>query len=93
MHNHCQGGCCRQEGKSESGTVSIGQGGVLVFQIEAGAEVSRDGCNAALNRQAAISPQRESYPWRIRLDPIHDNAPTSCWNTGPNESTCYVKRP
>ena len=91
-HRHCEGPCCREQGKSESGTVSV-ERGTLVFQIRTGMEVSRDGCNAGLNRQAAISPHRESYgDWNINRNPVHNNAPTLCWNTAPNESTCYVKR-
>jgi hypothetical protein len=54
--------------------------------------MARDGCNAALNRQAAIRPHRESYDWSITPNPNHNNAPTLCWNTGPKEATCYIKR-
>lgn len=91
-HRHCEGACCREQGKSESGTVSV-ERGELVFQIKSGMEVSRDGCNAGPDRQSAISPHRESYgDWNIYRNPVHDNALTLCWNTAPNESTCYVKQ-
>ena len=91
-HRHCEGACCREEGKSESGTVSIEQG-ALVFQVKTGTEIARDGCNAQFNRQAAISPHRESYSaWNINHNPAHNNAPTLCWSTAANEPVCYVKQ-
>lgn len=91
-HRHCEGTCCNEQGKSEQGTISVDKNGELVFQINSGTEMARDGCNARLNQQVAIKPHRESYNWSIRLNALHDNAPTLCWNTGPNEATCYIKR-
>jgi hypothetical protein len=90
-HRHCAGTCCNEQGKSENGTISV-ESGELVFQINSGTEMSRDGCNTRLNQQTAIKPHRESYNWSIRLNPNHDNAPTLCWNTGPHEATCYIKQ-
>lgn len=91
-HRHCEGTCCREQGKAENGTISVDESGQLVFQINSGTESAQDNCNARLNQQAAIKPHRESYPWSIRLNALHNNAPTLCWNTGPNEATCYIKR-
>lgn len=91
-HRHCEGACCNEQGKSESGTVSV-EGGELVFLIKAGTQMTREGCNARVNQQSAISPYRESYnSWSITPNPNHNNAPTLCWNTGPKEATCYIKR-
>jgi hypothetical protein len=90
-HRHCEGACCNEQGKSESGTISI-EGGELVFQIKTGTEMARDGCHAGVNQQSAIKPHRESYPWSIRLNPVHNNAPTLCWNTAPDKADCYIKQ-
>lgn len=91
-HRHCEGTCCNEQGKSESGAISVDENGDLVFQIKSGSEMVRDGCNAGANRQAAIKSHTETYPWSIRLNALHNNAPTLCWNTGPNEASCYIKQ-
>lgn len=91
-HRHCAGACCNEQGKSEYGTISVDKNGELVFQINSGTEMARDGCNAGANQQSAIKPHRESYPWSIRLNALHNNAPTLCWNTEPGKAVCYIKQ-
>ncbi|MDQ6653884.1 MAG: hypothetical protein M3Y84_14230 [Acidobacteriota bacterium] len=93
VHNHCESGgaCCRMNGITEYGAVSI-EGGQLVFQVKSGTELNRDGCNTRMNQQVAIKPHRESFNWSIRLNALHNNAQTLCWTDASNESVCLVKQ-
>jgi len=81
VHNHCSSAgtarCCLMTGSSEEGTV---EKGMLVFQIQSGAHGVSNSCSSASATQSAIAPHREAFPWSIRLNPVHNNAQTLCWN-------------
>jgi hypothetical protein len=93
VHNHCSGsgGCCRMDGATEHGTISL-EGTKLAFDVQSGSEMVRDGCAPGLASQSAIKPRKESFVWSIRKDSSRNNALALCWNTGPDSAVCYWKQ-
>lgn len=89
-HNHCSGNCCTLTGSTEYGMVSV-EGTKLLFHVQSGSEMVKDGCNPSLNHQGTIKPHQESGSWTIRSNP-NNNAQTLCWSTSSDAAVCYEKQ-
>ena len=76
---------------SSQGRVSV-EGLRLVFDIEGGGTIVKDGCNPALSRQGAVGRRKESFAWSLRAGPDGAGNSALCLQQGSGEAACYQKQ-
>jgi hypothetical protein len=93
VHNHCSasGGCCRLDGSTERGTLSL-EGPRLVFAVQSGTQMVKDDCAPAIRTETAVPPRVERVTWSLRPNPAQRNEITLCWSTTSGEAVCYARQ-
>ena len=93
-HRHCEGAgaarCCSEEAVLEQGRLSV-EGARLVFDVEGGGTIRKDGCNPALSREGTVGRSRESFAWSLK--PAADGGSTLCLRNDSGGGACYQKQP
>ena len=95
-HRHCEGNgasrCCRESAVLEQGRLSV-EGPRLVFDVEGGGTIAKDGCNPALSRQGSVERRKESFVWSLRAGPDGAGNSVLCLQMNSGEAACYQKQP
>jgi hypothetical protein len=93
VHNHCSGsgGCCRMDGITEEGKVSL-EAVDLVFDVRSGSHMVEDACQSQSKSYTPVAPRLDRFPWSLRSNPERDNEPSLCWSRSPDRADCYVRQ-
>jgi hypothetical protein len=91
-HRHCEGTgisrCCSESAVLEQGKVSV-EGRRLVFDIEGGGTILKDGCNPSLSRQGTVGRRSEGFEWSLKTAA---GGAVLCLRQSSGESACYQKQ-
>jgi len=94
-HRHCEGTgsarCCSEEAVLEQGRLSV-EGSRLVFDVEGGGTIRKDGCNPALSRQGQVGRSKEVFEWSLKPAAGASGASVLCLRNDSGGGACYQKQ-